>query len=90
MPGYTLDVLGLEVNFKAEASADRIKRAKCLLEKRYADLNGRGRNLSKERLLIFLALGLADDYLQSDDRLAKLDEQIATLLNKIDCPGSSS
>lgn len=83
MPGYTLDVLGLEVSFKAEASSDRIKRAKALLESRYAELNGRGRNLSKERLLIFLALGLADDYLQNEDRLAKLDEQIATLLNKI-------
>jgi cell division protein ZapA len=89
MPGYTLDVLGLEVNFKAEASSARIQRAKTLLENRYEELNSRGRNLSKERLLIFLALGLADDYLQTEDRLAKLDEQLATLLNKIDSPGSS-
>ncbi|HKK32421.1 MAG TPA: cell division protein ZapA [Desulfomicrobiaceae bacterium] len=86
MPGYTLNVLGLEVNFKAEASSARIERARTLLENRYEELNGRGRNLSKERLLIFLALGLADDYLQMDDRLAKLDEQLATLLNKIDSP----
>jgi cell division protein ZapA len=43
-----------------------------------------GRNLSKEKLLVVLALSLADDFLQCTDRLQELEEQLEQLLHKID------
>jgi len=84
MPSYNLNVLGLDVSFKAEADQKRIADAKNLLEKRFNQLDFRGRQISKERLLIFLALGLADDLLQSNQKLSEQEARLARLLKKID------
>ncbi len=44
----------------------------------------RGRNLSKEKLLLFLALSLADDFLQCNERLQELEDRLQQLLHKMD------
>ena len=84
MPSYSLSVLGLSVSFKAEANHDRIEEAKDLLEERFHQLGFHGRQISKEKLLTFLALGLADDLLQSNQKLSSIKERVSELLNKID------
>ncbi|EFI33590.1 conserved hypothetical protein [Desulfonatronospira thiodismutans ASO3-1] len=84
MPEYNLNILGLDLNFKTDAGPERIEQARAYLEKRYTELQSRGGKLSKERLLIYLALGLADDYLQSDIRLSDLQQRVDELVNKID------
>ncbi|WP_363331009.1 cell division protein ZapA [Desulfonatronospira sp.] len=78
--------MGLDLNFKTDADPERIDQAREYLEKRYSELKNRGKKLSKERLLVYLALGLADDYLQSDIRLSLLQDRIDELVNKIDSP----
>nr|WP_291322755.1 cell division protein ZapA [Desulfonatronospira sp.] len=83
---YNLNILGLDLNFKTDADPERIDQAREYLEKRYSELKNRGKKLSKERLLVYLALGLADDYLQSDIRLSLLQDRIDELVNKIDSP----
>ncbi len=83
MPEYNLNILGLDLNFKTDAGPERIEQAKAYLEKRYAELQSRGDKLSKERLLVYLALGLADDYLQSDIRLSDLQQRVDELVHKI-------
>jgi cell division protein ZapA len=84
MPNYSMNVLGLAGSFKAEADQERIERARKLLEERYRQLDFSGRRISKEKLLTFLALGLADDLLQSNQRRDELEEKLARLLAKID------
>ncbi len=84
MPGYNIHILGLDLIFRTEASPDRVEQAGKLLEERYAELEQRGSKLSKERLLIFLALSLADDYLHSDQKLEDLQRKVNELLEKID------
>lgn len=84
MPSYTLSVLDLEVSFKAKADHERVQAAKELLEERYNELTQHGRRLSKEKLLTFLALGLADDLLQSMQRLEELEERLASIADRID------
>ncbi|NJB68173.1 cell division protein ZapA [Desulfobaculum xiamenense] len=88
MPSYTLSVLDLEVSFKAKADHTRVLKAKELLEERYRELTQHGRRLSKEKLLTFLALGLADDLLQSTRKLEELDGKLSGLLTKIDNGGT--
>ncbi|MDY7000254.1 MAG: cell division protein ZapA [Thermodesulfobacteriota bacterium] len=90
MPSYTLSVLDLEVSFKAKADHGRVQEAKDLLEERYRELNQHGRRLSKEKLLTFLALGLADDLLQNNRKLDELEGKLAGLLVKIDKAGALS
>ncbi len=84
MPGYNINILGLDLIFRTEASPERVEQANKLLKERFAELEQRGNKLSKERLLVFLALSLADDYLHSDQKLADLQNKVIELLQKVE------
>lgn len=86
MPGYNLTVLGLELSFAADVSPERIHKAVDFVHQRYRDLEGRVSHMSKERLLTYLALSLADDYLQDQGKLSHLEGTMQQLLTKIDSP----
>ncbi len=82
---FQLNILGLDVAFKAEADQKRVDDARHLIEEQYRRLGGSGEmQISKEKLLIFLALGLADDLLQSNQKLEEVESRIEELLTKID------
>ncbi|MFP4168400.1 MAG: cell division protein ZapA [Desulfonatronovibrionaceae bacterium] len=87
MPSYNISVLGLDVYFKTNAGSERIDRASGLIEDRFRKLDQRGRNLSKEKLLVFLALGLADDYLQTKESLDHVQERLNSLLDRLEESG---
>ena len=80
-----LTVLGLEISFKPGADMERVQRAVRLMEERFADQKLRSHGgQSKDILLTFLALGLADDLLQSKIKLDDVQNRITSLLSKID------
>lgn len=82
MPLYTLPILGLEISIRTDADATRVDAAKAYIEELCARLNQGGKVLSKERLLTVLALYLADEALQSKERLLVLEGKLGSLLNK--------
>ncbi len=84
MPSYTITVLGLDLSFKTDADPDRVAAARRLVEERYKMLNTGGKNLSKEKFLAFVAMGLADDLLVSDQKLGDVERKLDKLLKKID------
>ncbi len=88
MAHYSFTVLGTEVSFKAEADPKRIDQAKELLEERYYQLQQHGKQLSKEKLLTFLALALADDMLQAREELEKSEQKLQSLLDTLNAKGS--
>ncbi|QJT11343.1 cell division protein ZapA [Oceanidesulfovibrio marinus] len=83
MNRYNLTLLGFNISFMAEADRERVDEAVALLESRYKKLDD-GRQISRERLLIFLALGLADDLLLSNRRQAELEERLGKLVARIE------
>lgn len=80
----SLTVLGVEVFFKPTADMDRAASAVRILEERYDSLKRRSSGQSKDLLLTYVALGLADDVLNAqkelDDTLTRIDD----LLSKIE------
>ena len=84
MPSYTLSILGLDLSFKTDAEPERVNSAKALVEQRYNMLQAGGKTLGKEKLLAFVAMGLADDVLMSNQRLDDLQARVGNLLTKID------
>jgi cell division protein ZapA len=78
-----LTVLGHEVAFKPGADMERVRDAVCLLEERFAELKFHG-GQSREALLIFLALGLADDVLQLRKKLDDVQHRVMTMLSEIE------
>ena len=89
MPSYNKVILGLEISFKTDAEPDRVELAKALVEERYRLLNPGGKNLSKEKLLTFVALGLADDLLLANQRLDEMEAKLDKLLSRIKMPDMS-
>ena len=81
-----MTVLGLDLSFAADVPPERIHNAVDFVHERYRDLQGRVSNMSKERLLTYLALSLADDYLQDKGKLSQLEGNLQQLLSKIDSP----
>lgn len=84
MSRFTVNVLGLEVSFVTDAGSKRVYDAREHVESQCNLLHQDGKNLSKEKLLTVLALSLADDYLQSTQKLRELEEKVNRLLEKID------
>jgi len=74
--------MGLEISFKTDATPERVEAARVLLEDRYTNLSKNAGDLSKEKLLTFLALSLADDYLVNMAKLDRLEEKIGEILEK--------
>lgn len=84
MPSYNLNVLGLDIFFRTEADEERVRKAMSCLEERFGELNARGLKVGKEKLLTFLALSLADDLLQCEQRLRSLESRLAKLVDTLD------
>jgi cell division protein ZapA len=84
MPRFTVSLLGMNLSFKADAEPERIEAARELVEQRYNLLQAGGKSLGKEKLLAFVALGLADDVIMSNQRLDALQSRVGRLLTKID------
>jgi len=84
MPSYNINVLGLDLSFKTDADPDRVEAARKLVEERYKMLNAGGKNLSKEKFLAFVAMGLADDLLLSNQKLGDFERKLDGILKKID------
>jgi cell division protein ZapA len=82
MPRYTITVNGLELSFKTDADEKRIQAAQILLEERFSELSRDGRYISREKLLTLLALGIADDFLELNQRLAGLEARMQELLER--------
>jgi cell division protein ZapA len=74
--------MGLEITFKTDADNNRIESAQALIEDKHKELVAGAGDLSKEKLLTFLLLSLADDYLVAEDKLKRLEEKIGEILEK--------
>jgi cell division protein ZapA len=84
MPSYNVRILGQEVSFKTNAEEDRIRHAEQLIQERFQGLDTYGSRISNEKLLILVALSLADDYIQTRQRLDELEDKVCQLLEKLD------
>lgn len=84
MASYKLNLLGQEVSFKTNADGERIREAERLITERYNRLNDRGSRLSAEKLLILVSLSLADELIQTSQRLGTTEQKIDQLLQEID------
>lgn len=89
MAHYNFNVLGQDVSFRAEADPKRIEEARVLLEERYDKLRQHGKQLSKEKLLTFLALALADDMLQAREEIERSEQKVQSILDTLNTGGSS-
>ncbi len=83
MSRYNLTLLGQNISFKTNAEEQRIREAEKLIEHTYEQINSSAMRVSSEKILIMVALTLADEYLQQNQKLEELEERLFRLLEKI-------
>ena len=82
----SVNVLGV-INLRFPPNAlERAQKAVQLLEERLQKQKERSRGQSKEAELACVALGLADDLLQQESKIALYNETLETILEKIQNP----
>ena len=84
MPEHIITVLGIDLVFRAEASPEQVEEAKVLVEGRFEKLQQSGRLFSREKLLTFLALGLADDLIQAEKQAGAMQQRMQGILAEIE------
>ncbi len=84
MQEFKLNLLGFDVVFKAGVDAERVHKAKALVEERFEKMSAQGGKSSKELLLTFLVLGLADDLLQANVQIDETNDRLDVMLAKIE------
>ncbi len=84
MPEHIITVLGIDLVFRAEASPEQVEEAKALVEGRFEKLQQSGRLFSREKLLTFLALGLADDLIQAEKQAGAMQQRMQGILAEIE------
>lgn len=81
----SLNVLGLELALRPGANVERIQRAANLVEEEYTKQKMKTNGLqSKDILLTYLALGLADDLLQMKKMREDMELRLENLLGTIE------
>lgn len=90
MQRYEKHILGLDITFRTKAEPERVDRAAQMVEERFAALDAVGKNVSREKLLIMVAMGLADDLLESQGCLGEVKGRLHHLVEKIQRDSSSS
>ncbi len=85
MQEYILNAFDLvNVSFRTEAGDDRVQKAHEYAQSLYEELKVHGGNLTRDRLLAILLLGITDDLLQQKGKIEDLNTFIRSLLRKID------
>lgn len=80
-----LVVLGREIAFRPGTDMERARKAASYVEEMYAGQKERTRGMqTRDNLLTFIVLGLADEILQMKKKEEREQVQIAALLEKID------
>jgi len=83
MSTFEVTLLGMSMSFRTNAGPERVDAARALTEERFNRLAFHGRQLSREKMLTYVSLGLADDLLQSERQVKEMQERLEALLAKI-------
>ena len=83
---FTINVLGVDLEFLAHADPALVEKAKNYIELKYGNLveKSRGRQTGREQLLIILVMGIADEMLQYQQDRAEMCARINRLLSCIE------
>ena len=84
MQNYKLTVLGQDLSFKADADEARLTQASQMLEDRFRILHEHGKNINREKLLVFLAFALADDLLSAQNEKDRISKKIQSIMMQIE------
>ena len=83
MHSYHLDLCDLQVAFRTEADPERVERARKYVEERYSRVKAQGGHFGRDRLLVMLLVGMADDLLELQEQQSRMNTRLDELLQNL-------
>ena len=83
MRSYHLDLCDLQVAFRTEAAPDRVEKARQYVEERYGKVKAQGGQFGRDRLLVMLLIGMADDLLELQEQKSRMNTRLDELLQNL-------
>ncbi|WP_295637135.1 cell division protein ZapA [uncultured Mailhella sp.] len=83
MHSYHLDLCDLQVAFRTEAAPDRVEKARQYVEERYGKVKAQGGQFGRDRLLVMLLIGMADDLLELQEQKSRMNSRLDELLQNL-------
>ncbi len=83
MERFRLEILGETLSFTSRATPERIEEARLFIIEQYNLMKAHEEQLGKEKLLLLLVLGVADNLLQSQRSMRIHEKRMNTLIEHI-------
>ena len=83
MHSYHLDLCDLQVAFRTEAAPERVEKARQYVEERYGRVKAQGGQFGRDRLLVMLLIGMADDLLELQEQKSRMNSRLDELLQNL-------
>lgn len=83
MHSYHLDLCDLQVAFRTEAAPERVEKARQYVEERYGKVKAQGGQFGRDRLLVMLLIGMADDLLELQEQKSRMNSRLDELLQNL-------
>ena len=83
MHSYHLDLCETHVAFRTEADPDRVEKAREYVEERYGKVKAQGGQFGRDRLLVMLLIGMADDLLELQEQKSRMNSRLDELLQNL-------
>lgn len=83
MHSYHLDLCDLQVAFRTEADPERVEKARQYVEERYGKVKAQGGQFGRDRLLVMLLIGMADDLLELQEQKSRMNTRLDELLQNL-------
>lgn len=83
MHSYHLDLCDLQVAFRTEADPERVEKARQYVEERYGKVKAQGGQFGRDRLLVMLLIGMADDLLELQEQKSLMNTRLDELLQNL-------
>ncbi len=74
MNTYNTTVCGLDITFRSSAESARVEQAVNFIQESYLSLQSHGSQVSRDRILAILAIGLADDLFELQKEKSEKDK----------------
>lgn len=84
MHSYHLDLCDLQVAFRTEATPERVEKARQYVEERYGKVKAQGGQFGRDRLLVMLLIGMADDLLELQEQKSLVNSRLDELLQNLE------
>ena len=84
MQSFQLDICDMKLSVRSDADPERMEKVQEYINEHYARFRAQSGSVVREKLLIMLLIGLADDFLQMKEQSSKEESKLDLILHRLE------